>query len=170
MKQGTWLSPLLTIGVLAVLACEPAAEDTAGETDAQPAGVAAADPAAVREGIDQTNRAAEAAVAAGDVANFVQQTYTQDATILPPAGPVISGHEGITEFWTSAGQQLGLTSIRLATEEVVPLGPDAAYEIGIGTLETAQGPMQAKYVVVWQRGNDGRWRWHVDIWNDMPAE
>ncbi|HUH11859.1 MAG TPA: DUF4440 domain-containing protein [Longimicrobiales bacterium] len=158
----------LSLG-LALAACAPAAEEIQDE-DASRATEEPVDEGAVRQGIDETNRAAEQSIAAGDVAGFVAQTYTEDAMILPPGGPIISGHGGIEEFWSSAGEQLGLTGVRLETQELVTLGPDAAYEIGLGTLETAQGPHEAKYVVIWKRGEDGRWRWHVDIWNDMPAE
>ena len=161
-------APLYLSLVLALAACAPAADEIQDDA-ADPAAEVVPDEAAIRQGIDETNRAAEQAIAAGDVAGFVQQTYTDDATILPPDAPVITGHEGIEQFWSSAGQQLGLTGVRLETQEVVPLGADAAYEVGLGTLETAQGPMQAKYVVIWKRGDDGRWRWHVDIWNAMPA-
>jgi ketosteroid isomerase-like protein len=49
----------------------------------------------------------------------------------------------------------------------MPAG-DGAVEIGKATLTIApQGAptqMEAKYVVYW-RQEDGRWKWHVDIWN-----
>jgi ketosteroid isomerase-like protein len=50
---------------------------------------------------------------------------------------------------------------------MMPAG-DGLVEIGSATL-TAAPPgqpmqMEAKYVVYW-RQEDGRWKWHVDIWN-----
>ena len=33
-----------------------------------------------------------------------------------------------------------------------------------GAAGTAPAQMDAKYVVYW-RQEDGRWKWHVDIWN-----
>lgn len=153
------------------------AEQPEDDADASPAAMADttaasggdADPAAVRSGVDATNRAAEQAVADGDVAGFVQRVYTDDAVILPPGAPMMTGHDEIEQFWSSAAQQLGLTGIRLQTDELVPMGSDMAYEIGTGTLDTGQGEMQAKYVVIWRRGADGDWRWHVDIWNELPV-
>jgi ketosteroid isomerase-like protein len=50
----------------------------------------------------------------------------------------------------------------------MPAG-DGLVEIGRATLTAApQGQsamqMEVKYVVFW-RQEDGRWKWHVDIWN-----
>ena len=154
------LSLALLVLPLVLAACAPAGGD--GDA-AQP------DDATVRQGIDETNRAAEQAVAAGDVAGFVERVYTEDATILPPGARRMSGHADIEAFWTSAAEQLGLSGISLHSEHVTPMGSDMAYEIGTGTLQTSQGPMQAKYVVIWKRGDDGLWRWHVDIWNEAAA-
>ena len=49
-----------------------------------------------------------------------------------------------------------------------------AYEVGMVTLsaQSSNGervPVSGKYVVVWQRGDDGAWRLHRDIWNMNPA-
>ncbi len=157
--------------VLGSVGCAQPPDDTEASQDTVSEATTGnlADMAAVRSGVDATNRAAEQAVAEGDVAGFVQRVYTDDAVILPPGAPKMTGHEAIEQFWSSAAEQLGLTGIRLQTDELVPMGPDMAYELGTGTLETGQGEMQAKYVVIWRRSEDGSWRWHVDIWNELPA-
>lgn len=122
----------------------------------------------LRQAVETANDEAEQFVAAGDVSGFVQRIYTRDATILPPGGPKIEGHQGITEFWQGAAEQIGLTGVELRTDDIRPLGGDMAYEIGTGMLQTAQGPQEAKYVVIWKRDADGQWKWHVDIWNAAP--
>jgi len=38
------------------------------------------------------------------------------------------------------------------------------HEVGRAVLTLGGQQAAAKYVVVW-RQEDGRWRWHVDIWN-----
>lgn len=155
------LSLTLLLLPIGVSACAPGEGDREG---------AQADDASIRQGIDETNRAAEQAVAAGDVAGFVERVYTEDGTILPPGARRISGRADIEAFWSSAADQLGLSAISLHTEQVAPMGLDMAYEIGTGTLQTSRGATQAKYVVIWKRGDDGLWRWHVDIWNEAaPA-
>jgi len=90
--------------------------------------------------------------------------YTSDARILPPGSPIISGRPAIKRFWSelvSSARSAVLTSI-----DVMPAG-DGVVEIGRATLtlEGESAPqMEVKYVVYW-RQEDGRWKWHVDIWN-----
>jgi ketosteroid isomerase-like protein len=97
----------------------------------------------------------------------LDQIYTRDARILPPGAEMISGREPIKKFWTDLIQSANATSAVLASVDVMPAG-DGAVEIGKATLTIApQGTttqMEAKYVVYW-RQEDGRWKWHVDIWN-----
>jgi ketosteroid isomerase-like protein len=97
----------------------------------------------------------------------LDQIYTRDARILPPGAEMISGREAIKKFWTDLVQSANATSAVLASVDVMPAG-DGAVEIGKATLTIApQGAptqMEAKYVVYW-RQEDGRWKWHVDIWN-----
>jgi uncharacterized protein (TIGR02246 family) len=120
--------------------------------------------ASMRQGIDQTNRDFEAAVGRGDPAGAARDTYTADARILPPGAPMVQGREAIAQFWVAAAQQMGITAVRLHTLDLQPIG-DGAYEIGRAVLTIAGGQSaEAKYVVLW-RQEDGRWRWHVDVWN-----
>jgi ketosteroid isomerase-like protein len=94
--------------------------------------------------------------------------YTRNARILPPGAPMISGREAIKKFWGDMVQSANATSAVLASVDVMPVG-DGAVEIGKATL-TVEPPgqpaaqMEVKYVVYWQQ-EDGRWKWHVDIWN-----
>lgn len=94
--------------------------------------------------------------------------YTRNARILPPGAPMISGREAIKKFWSDMVQSANATSAVLASVDVMPAG-DGAVEIGKATL-TVEPPgqtaaqMEVKYVVYWQQ-EDGRWKWHVDIWN-----
>jgi ketosteroid isomerase-like protein len=97
----------------------------------------------------------------------LDQIYTRDARILPPGAEMISGREAIKKFWTDLVQSANATSAVLASVDVMPAG-DGAVEIGKATLtiapQGAPAQMEAKYVVYW-RQEDGRWKWHVDIWN-----
>jgi ketosteroid isomerase-like protein len=94
--------------------------------------------------------------------------YTANATILPPGAPMVSGREPIKKFWADLIQSVNARSAVLASVEVMPAG-DGVVEIGRATLMAepeGQPAMQleAKYVVYW-RQEDGKWKWHVDIWN-----
>jgi ketosteroid isomerase-like protein len=100
--------------------------------------------------------------------NALDQIYTSDARILPPGGPMVSGREAIKKFWSDLVGSVNATSATLASVDVMPAG-DGVVEIGGATLTVqpqgqAAAQMEVKYVVYW-RQEDGRWKWHVDIWN-----
>jgi ketosteroid isomerase-like protein len=94
--------------------------------------------------------------------------YTRDARILPPGAPMISGREAIRKFWSDLVQAANATSAVLSSVDVMRVG-EGAVEIGKATLTVeppgeSAGQMEVKYVVYWQQ-EEGRWKWHVDIWN-----
>ena len=98
----------------------------------------------------------------------LDEVYTSSARILPPGAPMVSGREAIKKFWSDLVGGANATSAVLISLDVMPAG-DGVVEIGKATL-TLQPPDQSaaqvdvKYVVYW-RPEDGRWKWHVDIWN-----
>jgi ketosteroid isomerase-like protein len=94
--------------------------------------------------------------------------YTRTARILPPGAPMISGREAIKKFWSDLVQSTNAKSAVLASVEVMSSG-EGVVEIGRATLTVepegqSAAQMEVKYVVYWQQ-EDGRWKWHVDIWN-----
>lgn len=98
----------------------------------------------------------------------LDQIYTSDARILPPGSPMISGRAAIKKFWSDLVQSTNAKSAVLTSVDVISAG-EGLVEIGRATLTVApQGQpstqMEVKYVVYW-RQEDGRWKWHVDIWN-----
>jgi ketosteroid isomerase-like protein len=120
--------------------------------------------AEIRAGIDETNRRFVAAIRRRDAAAAAREVYTRDVRMMPPGAATVLGRDAAEKFWAAAAQQLGLTDVQLSSVELRPMG-DGAYEIGDATLTVGGGQqVTAKYVVIW-RQEDGRWRWHVDIWN-----
>jgi ketosteroid isomerase-like protein len=94
----------------------------------------------------------------------LDQVYTEDARILPPGAPMVSGRAGIKEFWSSLVQSVNVKSVVLTSVDVMPAG-DGVVEIGRAVLTVEpDAQMEAKYVVYW-RQEDACWKWHVDIWN-----
>ena len=93
--------------------------------------------------------------------------YTSDARILPPGAPMIAGRTAIKDFWATMIRMANAKSAVLESVDVMLAGDDAV-EIGRAVLtvepdgQTAQ--IEVKYVVYW-KPEDGRWKWHVDIWN-----
>jgi uncharacterized protein (TIGR02246 family) len=114
--------------------------------------------------IEKLNDAWTAAFNTGD-AQAVAAMYADDAYVLPPGSGIVKGRAAIEAFWRQAAQQLG--DAKLTTLDVLPLGPDAAREIGSVTLKTKSQPSQevvGKYAVVWRKIG-GEWKLATDIWN-----
>ena len=123
---------------------------------------------AVRKSVDEGNRSFGNAVACKDFAGLAA-LYTENAKVLPPDGPIVSGRPAIEDFWRSAADALGLIDATLKTVDLEVSG-DVACEVGEALLNLAGGQMaMVKYLVVWMRGRDGRWRLHRDMWNNMPG-
>jgi uncharacterized protein (TIGR02246 family) len=100
----------------------------------------------------------------GDAA-AVAALYTEDAYVLPPGAEMVKGRAAIEAFRRQAARQM--SDAKLTTLDVLPLGPEAAREIGTVTLKTKSQPPQeiaAKYVVVWRKAG-GDWKLATDIWN-----
>jgi len=93
----------------------------------------------------------------------LDDVYTSDARILPPGSPMISGRDGIRQFWKAAVDALQATSAVLTSIDIMPAG-DGMVEIGAATIGGPAAMPDVKYVVYW-RQEEGRWKWHVDIWN-----
>lgn len=96
----------------------------------------------------------------------LDDVYTSDARILPPGAPMISGREAIKKFWSDLVQS---ARSAVLTSVDVMLAGDGVVEIGKATLtlesqEQSATQVEVKYVVYWRQEN-GRWKWHVDIWN-----
>ena len=115
----------------------------------------------------QTNELFNAEVVAKRNFGALDDVYTTNARILPPGAPMVSGRESIKQFWSDLVQGANAKAAVLSSVDVMPAG-DGMVEIGRATLTVApQGEttnLEVKYVVYW-RQEDGRWKWHVDIWN-----
>ncbi len=97
--------------------------------------------------------------------------YTEDAVLLPPASERIQGRADIAAYWQGA-MDTGLILDRIEPAEVIETG-DLAVDTGELFLHIPDGSggvveLALKYVVAWQMGDDGVWRLHRDIWNELP--
>jgi ketosteroid isomerase-like protein len=133
----------------------------------EPTAASAAYTPDLHAGIAETNRRFEAAFTEGDPARAAREVYTRDARVMPPGAATVLGRGAAEQFWAGTAAQLGITAVVLETVDLQPLG-EGAYEVGRGILTVGGGrQVVAKYVVIW-REEEGRWRWHVDIWNLEP--
>ena len=120
----------------------------------------------VQAAIERVNRRFVEAWNGGDVAGAMT-VYTDDATILPPGAPRVTGRDAIQRFWQGV-KDSGVRAVALQTDDLEVSG-DLAREIGTASLtvraeDGAEQTLTAKFVVVWKRQGD-EWRWHTDIWN-----
>ncbi len=120
----------------------------------------------VRNSIASANQKSMDSFSRADAAGLAA-LYTEDAKLLPPGSPMMTGKEAIQSFWQGA-MDMGIKEARLDSVEVESDG-NLACEIGRFALTVQpQGGessmMTGKYVVVW-KNQDGAWKLHVDIWN-----
>ena len=100
----------------------------------------------------------------GDAA-AVAARYAEDANVLPDHAAMAHGRVAIEALWKSEMKQVGDVAIKVT--DVVPLGANAAREIGTYTLKVKGSPPQdgsGKYAVVWRKVG-GKWLIDTDIWN-----
>lgn len=149
---------MMTVAV-ALLACQPAA----------PAGLSAADQAAIRAADD----AAAQHIIAKDWAGWAGD-FTEDAILMPPNGDPVMGPAGI-KAWAEAFPPF--TDFKVTLEEVEGRG-DLAY--GRGTYSMVISPPGApapipdhgKYLAIYRKQADGSWKASRDIFNSnvpVPA-
>ena len=118
----------------------------------------------IRTAMQQTNNLFSTAVIRGGKIDALDDVYTLDARVLPPGAAMIEGRAPIKQFWAQAIAGLGLEDARLTSVEIERSG-DGVVEIGSAELTLGGAQRVAgKYVVHWKQ-EDGRWKWHVDIWN-----
>lgn len=152
---------LLSLG-LAGTACQPPAESERTES---------VDEQAVRDTLATLARQFSRAYVAGD-ADAMTALYTDDAVLLPHNATEVRGREAIRAYWAPQDGQ-AVTEHRITPLEVEVRG-DVATDYGTyvasGTVgDEAWGPSYGNYLIVWERGDDGRWRMQLDMWNGRPA-
>ncbi|NNE47148.1 MAG: DUF4440 domain-containing protein [Rhodothermales bacterium] len=155
------LDRFLALGCCMIsLGCQPATE-----------GTNAVDEQATIDTLVELSHQFSQAFVAGDAAAMTQ-LYTDDAVLFPANSELIRGRNAIEQYWTLP-EDRRITHHKLIPVEVDVSGSMASdfghYEIGGINGDKSWGPIYGKYVVVWKRGDDGRWRMQLDMWNSRPA-
>jgi ketosteroid isomerase-like protein len=101
--------------------------------------------------------------------------YSNDAIVMPPNASAATTKDAIRKVWGDLLASSGLAISWKATKVEVAKSGDLAclsgtYEL---TMNDASGnPVndRGKYVEVWEKQADGKWKCGADIWNsDLPA-
>jgi ketosteroid isomerase-like protein len=155
MKSRTVPLTVLLFGLCAVLSSGALAR--AGDMDAQ---------AKVLAKLDDDWSAA----AAKRDANLVASFYAADAVAYPPNGPAAVGYGAAKKIWTEMLADPNLKISWKTSHAEVGAGGELGYTAGTYELSTkgADGKFvndTGKYLCVWKKGKDGKWKAIHDMWN-----
>jgi uncharacterized protein (TIGR02246 family) len=156
------LRQVLVIGICAVALVASGCEE---EHLRQSPDSRAADEAAIRVASQEWSNAASSR----DLEKAVS-FYADDATYNPPGAPLAAGKDAIRKVWAGVVAIPG-GNLRWVTSKVeVARSGDLAYDTGAYTLtknDASGKPVTAagKYVVVWKKQADGKWKVIEDIDN-----
>ncbi len=96
---------------------------------------------------------------------WIVNLHATDARQMPPDAEPVVGHEALRAQWQAMFE---LDASWEPTEAHVSSSGDMAYDFGTATINTPDGPIPAKYLVVWVR-EGGEWKIAVDMFsNNVP--
>ena len=101
--------------------------------------------------------------------------YSNDATVMPPNASAARTKEAIRKVWQDLLASPDLSISWKATKVEVAKSGDLAclsgtYELTINDPSGKPLNDHGKYVEVWEKQADGKWKCGADIWNsDLPA-
>jgi uncharacterized protein (TIGR02246 family) len=119
----------------------------------------AADEAAIRAASREWNQA-EAAKDLDKCVSF----YTEDGERFATGSPLIKGAAALRKEWARYLASPGSFTWATSKVEVARSG-DLAYETGTFAIKTQTATTNGKYVLVWKKQNDGKWKVAADIDN-----
>jgi ketosteroid isomerase-like protein len=138
------------------------------------AGVSAADTKGIEQNLRDLDDQWSTAAGSKDLDKTVS-FYSEDAIVMPPNASAATTKEAIRKVWQDLLSSPGL-AIRWKTTKVeVAKSGDLACLSGTYDL-TVNDPTgkpiddHGKYVAVWEKQADGKWKCGTDIWNsDLPV-
>ena len=128
--------------------------------------------------IEQALRDADAQLSAAATAKDLDKTvsyYSDDAVVMPPNSESVTTKEAIRSTLKDLLASPGAAVSWKATKVEVAKSGDLACVSGIyeeTTIDTSGKPVKdrGKYVEVWEKQADGKWKCGADIWNsDLPV-
>lgn len=95
--------------------------------------------------------------------------YTQDAQLIATQTETTGGRPAIERFWRAASEGANAAGMR-RTVQVEDAGSDRelGYLRGVVALTTGEQMAMVRYLTLWKREADGRWRIAVDISSPSP--
>ena len=128
--------------------------------------------------IEQTLRDLDAQWSAAAGAKDLDKTvsfYSDDAIVMPPNASAARTKEAIRKLWQDLIASLGFVISWKATKIELAKSGDLAclsgtYEFAMNDASGKPVNDHGKYVEVWEKQADGKWKCGTDIWNsDLPV-
>ncbi len=136
--------------------------------------VSAADNTAIEQALRDLDAQWSSAAGVKDLEKTIS-FYSADAIVMPPNASAATSSEAIRKVWQDLLASPGLViSWKTGKVEVAKSGDLAclsgAYELTINDASGKPVNDHGKYVQVWEKQSDGKWKCGTDIWNsDLPA-
>jgi len=95
--------------------------------------------------------------------------YTEDAQLIATQMETIEGRPAIEQFWQTASEGANAAGVR-RTVQVEDAGSDGelGYLRGTVVLDMGERAATVRFLTLWKREADGRWRIAVDISSPSP--
>lgn len=105
----------------------------------------------------------QAVASAGEDADSVLSFWTDDARVVMPGQVTLQGKDAIRQMITGSFATPGFRVTWVPERAVVSASGDLGYTVGTNAFtvpDSAGVPatMAGRYIAVWRKGTDGRWR------------
>jgi uncharacterized protein (TIGR02246 family) len=123
--------------------------------------------------LNRLQKQVDSAIIAGDTQRYLT-LITDDAVLMPPNGPPVSGKDAIGSWSREMSSQVRIQDYASRDDEIVVAG-DWAFRRATAdwTLTpTAGGPSVrdvAKFIIIYRRQADDSWKVARDIWSSNTA-
>ena len=118
--------------------------------------------------IRQAERSLELALSSPNPTEWVEH-YTEDAVFVAPGAPAVQGRDALTRMAQSMRPLSAVQIQALRTElseKVAAVYARASWVSGAGS--PAQSATNVRAIIVWRKGNDGRWRVAQELLHAEP--
>jgi ketosteroid isomerase-like protein len=137
-------------------------------------GVSAADTKGIEQNLRDLDDQWSTAAGMKDLEKTVS-FYSEDAIVMPPNAPAATTKEAIRKVWQDLLASPGLVMRWKTTKVEVANSGDLAcisgtYDMTMNDPSGKPVNDHGKYVEVWEKQADGKWKCGTDIWNsDLPV-
>jgi uncharacterized protein (TIGR02246 family) len=119
------------------------------------------DPVASRKAIETANQDFIVALKKKDT-KAIAEAFEPEAVLLPAGADALHGRDQISKYFAAMVASSTIDEASALTQDVT-LAAHTAYETGLYTFTTRTGSAPAvadhgKYLIVWQYGDDTKWR------------